>query len=440
MFYGRDKELKLLKTLFKQSKDSAKLAVLTGRRRVGKTLLSLEFCKSLPHLYFFISKKAETLLAREFLAEIKTQYDIPVIGDIYSFIDVFRIVLDISKKKPLILIIDEFQRFFDINPSIYSDIQKLWDLHKSTAKLLLICNGSVFSLMTKIFENENEPLFGRADQVINLKPFKVNVAHKILLEHKINNLETLFDYYLITGFVPKYMNLLLEEKAQTRKKIIDLIVQEHSLLLFEGKNLLIEELGKEYGIYFSILELIARGKTTRSEIESILERSIGGYLERLELIYNIITPKIPITAKPNSRSIHYVINDNFLRFWFAFIHRYRSAIEIENYNYIKERINEKYNTFSGKVLELFYKDLLASTGQYNIIGSYWESKGHENEIDLIAINDAKRQITLAEVKRNQKKINLNALKMKSKNVLQHFPGYEPIWLGLSLTEIEKYLV
>jgi hypothetical protein len=42
-FYGREKELKELRKLFAQAEESAKMTVLTGRRRVGKTLLALEF-------------------------------------------------------------------------------------------------------------------------------------------------------------------------------------------------------------------------------------------------------------------------------------------------------------------------------------------------------------------------------------------------------------
>ena len=62
-------------------------------------------------------------------------------------------------------IIDEFQEFFTVNPSVYSDMQRIWDLHKDKAKLNLIVSGSVISLMYKIFENYKEPLFGRASRL-----------------------------------------------------------------------------------------------------------------------------------------------------------------------------------------------------------------------------------------------------------------------------------
>src|SRR5208283_2167210 len=161
-------------------------------------------------------------------------------------------------------------------------------------------------------------------------------------------------------------------KAFSFNAILDFMIEANSPFIDEGKNLLIEEFGKEYGTYFSILELISIGKTARSEIESILESDIGGYLDRLEKDYAVIARYKPINAKPKSRSQKYYIVDNFINFWFRFIYRNRTAIETGNYEYIKDMIKRDYSTYSGKVLERFYHDLFAESGHYNRIGSYWE--------------------------------------------------------------------
>ena len=77
---------------------------------------------------------------------------------------------------------------------------------------------------------------------------------------------------------------------------------------------------------------------TASEIESILGKSIGGYLERLEHDFGLIKTIRPIFAKPNGRIQKYIIEDNFLSFWFRFIYKYQSAIEIENYDYVEYHV------------------------------------------------------------------------------------------------------
>lgn len=64
------------------------------------------------------------------------------------------------------------------------------------------------------------------------------------------------------------------------------MLEKNSPFLNEGKNLLIEEFGKDYGTYFSILELLSMGRTSRSEIESILQINSGGYLDRLEKLFH----------------------------------------------------------------------------------------------------------------------------------------------------------
>ena len=438
-FYDREQELSELKKLLGQSKNRACMAVLTGRRRVGKTSLSLEFIKDRKHLYFFVAKKSEPLLCEEYLREIKRLFsEVPIIGDIRYFKDIFQLLLEISKKESFTVIIDEFQEFFNINPSVYSEIQKLWDLNKGKCRLNVITIGSVYSLMYKIFQNSKEPLFNRADRILMIKPFSIRTMTQILHDYKVKDLKTLFDYYLFTGGSPKYIDLLVENGAFSFDAIVNFIVNSNSPFIHEGKNLLIEEFGKEYGTYFSILELISIGKTGRSEIESILESNVGGYLDRLEKDYAIIAKYKPVNAKPNSRSQKYRIIDNFLNFWFRFIYRHRSAIETGNFDYIKESIKRDYSTYSGKVLEQFYCDLFAETNQYNRIGAYWE-KSNLNEIDLVAINDMKKEIVVAEVKMNKKNLDLGALKQKSKRLIAGFPKYQIKSLILSLDDAKDYI-
>ncbi len=437
-FYDREKEIKMLGELYKQSEESGRMTVLTGRRRVGKTLLALEFARSHKFIYLFVAKKSEPLLCGEYMEEIKKVFDIPVIGEIRRFKDVFSLLLEISRKEHFTLIIDEFQEFYHINPAVYSEIQDLWDRHKDRCKLNLIFIGSVYSLMHKIFEDSKEPLFERADRIFIISPLKINIIREILGDYGHSDLKTLFHMYLFTGGVPRYIDILVKNSVFTYEQVLDFILDEYSPFINEGKNLLIEEFGREYGTYFSILELISVGKTGRGEIESILERQVGGYLERLEEHYSIISKHKPIHVKPNSRLQKYRITDNFLNFWFRFIYRHRSAVETGNFDYVKQIINRDYSTFSGRGLENFFHRLFADSRRYNRIGSYWE-RGNRNEIDLVAVNDMEKKIVIAEIKLNKSKIRIEGLKMKSRGLLAAYPHYTPEWLALGLDDAGDYL-
>ncbi|MBI5192037.1 MAG: ATP-binding protein [Nitrospirae bacterium] len=437
-FYNRKQELHELNRLYNQSKDTARMTVITGRRRVGKTMLALEFAGKHKFIYLFVSRKSEHLLCMEYIEEIKKHFPLPVIGDIKFFKDVFALLLDLSKKERFILIIDEFQEFYNVNSAAYSEIQRLWDLNKSKCKMNLICIGSVYSLMHKIFEESKEPLFGRADRILFLKPFTIKDTYRVLSDHRASDMRSLFDCYVLTGGMPKYLDILTSNDALSYKDILNFMLTPNSPFINEGKNLLIEEFGKEYGTYFSILELISIGKTARTEIESVLEIHAGAYLARLENDYALISRHKPVGAKPGSRLQKYKITDNFLNFWFRFIFRNLSAAETENYSYIKEIINRDYSSYSGRILERFFHQIFAETGNYNVIGSYWE-KGNQNEIDLLAINDLKKEITMADIKLDRGKINLNALKTKAGGLLNIYSGYKVKWLGLSLEDMKDYL-
>ena len=437
-FYNRTREIQLLSQLKEQTADTARMTVLTGRRRVGKTKLALEFARDHKHLYFFIAKKSEQLLCEEFLTEIKNQFSMPVIGKIRSFKDIFALLLQLAQTEQFTLILDEFQEFYTINPAVYSEIQHLWDLNKDKTHLNLICIGSVYSLINKIFQNSKEPLFGRADRVISLIPFSISTLSQILADHKFQKSGTLFEWYVLTGGMPKYIDSLISNSDGTLTNMLEFMVSEYSPFLQEGKNVLIEEFGKEYGTYFSILELISRGKTSRGEIESAMERNIGGYLSRLENDYNLISRIRPINAKPNARLVKYCLEDHFLKFWFRFIHRNWSAVETGNFSYIREIISRDFQTYCGRLLEQFFHDLFAASGKYNQLGAYWEKK-NLNEIDLVAINDIEKIIVMAEIKMNKKRISMSILQEKSKNLLASYPDYEPQWLALGIEDISQYV-
>lgn len=437
-FYNRETELAELKKLTEQARETARMTVITGRRRVGKTMLALQFARRHRHLYLFVSKKSEALLCEEYLEEVRKHFRMPIIGEIKRFRDVFALLIELSRTEPFILIIDEFQEFFTINPSVYSEIQHLWDINKSTSKMHLICIGSVYSLMRRIFEESKEPLFGRADRMLLLRPFSVRNITTVLRDHGADDHKSLFDCFALTGGLPKYLEILTSNRALAYDAILGFMLSEHSPFLNEGRNLLVEEFGKEYGTYFSILELIACGKTSRPEIESILEVPVGAYLARLEDDYGLISRHKPINAKPNARLIKYTINDNFLSFWFRFIFRNRSAVETGNFQYLREIIDRDYSTWAGRMLERFYCQLFAESERYNRLGSYWE-KGNQNEIDLVGINDLKKEIVIAEIKLNRVRISLEELKRKSASFLASYPGYEATFLALGLEDAGRFL-
>lgn len=433
-FYNRENELAILKKADELKSRRSVMTILIGRRRIGKTTLALQPFTEGKKLYFFISKKEESLLCEEFIGEIKERLAIPIFGTVTKFEDLFALLMEWGKTNPFTLIIDEFQEFGRVNSSIYSSIQKVWDLNKDDSKIHLIFSGSVYSLMKKIFEDTHEPLFGRADFKIHLQPFTILTLREILLDNNAYSSRSLLEFFILTGGVAKYIELFALYGTFEKISMIDEIIKPHSLFLDEGRNRLVEEFGKEYGVYFSILSLIANSKTAKSEIEGVLDKNVSGYLYRLEHDYSIIRSIKPFNAKPNSKVQKYEITDNFLAFWFRFVYKYQSLIEAENYDRLKDIVIRDFDTFSGKFLEKLFIELLKEEKKYTKIGSYWE-RNNQNEIDIVAVDDLNKEILIAEVKLNHERLSEVVLRDKAKNIVKQYHEYKIVYKLWSLHDL-----
>lgn len=413
-FYNRTTEIAELQRIKGMAYDDhSKLTVITGRRRIGKTSLILNALKDDVIIYLFVGRKSEADLCNVFCAEIERQLSV-FVPKMDSFVAVFRFLLEQGKNQKFTLVIDEFQEFININESVYSDIQNYWDQYRSTTNVNFIVSGSIYSLMTKIFQDKKEPLFGRADAMIKLSPFTTSVLKEIMRDYKPDYTnDELLALYTYTGGVPKYVELLVDNKALTIQKMIKYVCQSDSPFIDEGRNLLIQELGKKYGNYFSILDAISSGINTQSQIEAFMgEKSIGGQLNKLETVYEVIKKQRPLFAKEGSQTVRYEVSDNFLRFWFRYIERNRTLIELGNYEGLSRLITEDYTTYSGKTLELYFKQKMQESCEYKAIDSWWESKGSQNKIDIVAIKIDNRKAFVAEVKRQKKNFKPQLLEAK----------------------------
>lgn len=387
------------------------MTVIMGRRRIGKTELSLR-CGDDTVLYFFVGKKTETLLCRDFALEISDKLGVPVLGQTSSFSEVFRFVLQLAESRPFTLIIDEFQNFQKVNPAVFSDMQRDWDLWKRRSRLNLIVSGSVFTLMKKIFEDYEQPLFGRANEKLVLQPFKTDVLKEILRDFNPEYTpEDLLALFSITGGVAWYVTLLLDRGKIRKSKMLAALTEENSPFVNEGKNILIEEFGTDYVIYFSILTCIAGGMKTSAEIKGDLGiDNISSYLSRLEDYYGLISKYQPVFARENSKKVRYQLNDCFLIFWFRFFFKYQALVENKALTALGDIIKRDYDTLSGLMMERYFLRKFQEEGKY-IVGKWWDRKGL-NEIDLVVVDPVGKEAWVYELKKDESRYDEAALKEK----------------------------
>ena len=432
-FYNRENEIAELKRICNLSfTHNSRMTVLTGRRRIGKTsLIKKAFEDSdAPMLYFFTGRKAEAALVDDFVSEIHDKLHGYVPEGLMSVTGVLRHLFELAKTERFTLVIDEFQEFMTVNPSVFSDLQNLWDSYRLDTRMNLVLSGSVMSMMRRIFTDAHEPLFGRADNIINLRPFRIKVVKAILQDYNPEYTNgDLLALYSITGGIPKYIELFCDNGHVTEESMLRFSVSYMSPFIDEGRNLLITEFGRDYGTYFSILLAIAQGRTSQAEITAALGgMAIGGHLERLENTYNIISKFRPVMSKPGSKNtVRFRISDNFMQFWFRFIERNRSMIELDNYDDLREVVMRDYPAYSGLMLEKYFRQKLTEEGGFREMGSWWEAKaGKEaNEIDIVGIRTEGKSALVAEVKRNARNYDNKLFMAKIEHIrAKILSGYE----------------
>lgn len=439
-FYNREQEIAKLHEIRQWAyEDHSRLTVVTGRRRIGKTSLIAKALSDEPFLYFFVGRKNEAALCAGYCREIAEKLDV-FVPEISTFKDILIFLMQQGKTKRFSLVIDEFQEFFNINPSIYSDIQNYWDQYRLETHVNFVVSGSVYSLMVKIFQNYHEPLFGRADVLLKLQPFGIPVLKQIMADnHKNYTNDDLLALFSITGGIPKYVELLVDAKALSVKTMIHAVCEPDSPFIEEGRNLLIDEFGKNYGTYFSILDAISSGRNTQGEIAATLgEKSIGGQLKKLEETYDVIRKKRPLLSKKGTQTVRYEIADMFLRFWFRYFESNRNLIEMNQFKVLEKLILSDYPTYSGLTLEEYFKLQFIESHEYRDMGSYWEArKGKEQyEIDIVALKLQKKKAVAVEVKRQRKAFNAKLFAEKVQHLKEKvLPGYDIEQRCLSLEEM-----
>ena len=422
-FYGRNEELRELTRIRELSLDSARFTVVTGRRRVGKTeLVERAFNDGrTPYLYLLVTRRSEKDLCAVFQEEAQKVLEQPILGTAERFGQLFETIMAYSAHSPMTLVIDEFQEFDRINPAIFGEMQGVWDRYHHKAKLNLVVCGSVNRLMNKIFFDDSQPLYGRNTGKLLVDPFPSELVKTILNEHNATcSGKDLLALWTLTGGVARYVELFMDAGAWTRDAMLAQVFSLSSSYVDEGRVILSDEFGREYGTYFSILSAIASGNTSFAEIRNIVGAEIGGHLTKLESSYAFISKVQPAFEKATNRNCQYRIDDCFFRFWFRFIYKYMHLVEQKQLANLRQLVDRDFDIFAGGALEQYFKAKFIESCKYTRIDSWWDRRG-ENEIDLVCENEFTKALDFYEVKTDSGRYDETLLKSKVEAFFQKHP-------------------
>ena len=422
-FKNRTKELSLLNQLYE--KGTAKLIVLYGRRRVGKTELLKEFLKKHKGLYILARQESETEQLRKTSSQIAEYYHDNVLK-LNPFTSWDALFLYLSEKPRVPMVIDEFPYIVQSSKNVTGILQDYWDNKFSKKNSYIILCGSSITMMEKIL-GKKSPIYGRRTEQILLEPLKFNDSclffpESMGFKDKVIN-------YSILGGMPAYL-LEFDFKKSLRDNIIENTAKKSKFLYSDVLFTLREEL-KEPRNYFSILFSIAKGNSRSGQIvnDTGLDKSfVNKYLGVL-IDLQLIERRVPITEKNSARSRNgiYLLKDNFFKFWFKFIFENQEYVEQEKQEkLVDEKILPELNAFCGRIFEEIALSELIRTKKYKdyLFGRWWDKT---SEIDIVGIDRTNKKILAGEVKfKKLNKAEIHAIKgnLKEKANKINISGFE----------------
>lgn len=348
MFIGREKELAVLEDLYNSSK--FEFLVMYGRRRVGKTSLLQQFAQGKKTIFFSAQEKNDSLNLSDFSKTAQTYFDENYFGSFDGWKSAVDYISNKAGKDRLLLIIDEFPFIAAENPSFKSILQHTIDHSWKNKNIFLILCGSSVSFMENEVMGYKSPLYGRLTAQINLKPF--DYFDSACFFPHYSNLDKILSYGILGG-IPCYLECFNDLKS-VEENLVSSILHTSAFMKEEPQVLLRMEF-REPAVYNSIFEAIAGGASRLNDIsERIHEESqkCSKYLSTLQAI-RLVEKITPAGEKESSRKTIYRISDNYFLFWYHFIFRDRSYLELVGPQKAASEImkNESISTYMGAIFE-----------------------------------------------------------------------------------------
>ncbi|MCM1331758.1 MAG: ATP-binding protein [Bacteroides sp.] len=310
-FLDRTDEIAELKRVLNTA-TPAKFVVVYGRRRLGKSTL-IKRVLSADDIYYMAGDLVDNVQL-EMLQELLSQ-KFPEIGMAkFSGWEELLLMLNRLTDQQFTLCLDEFPYMVKHSPELPSILQRILD--SKTLKYNLIICGSSQRMMQEMILSQSEPLYGRADAILDVRPIPLPFLQKGLHIDAISTIEE----YSVWGGVPRYWELR-EEYASLKEAIRGMMLGTTTVLYDEPKKLFLDDM-KATVQSESLMAVIAGGANRLSEIASRMGReatSLSAPLDKLiQMTY--IRREIPFGDSPKkSKKGIYRINDPMMDFYYSFI-------------------------------------------------------------------------------------------------------------------------
>ena len=425
------------------------MAVITGRRRIGKSTLITEFIKDKKAIYYMATKvgteRNVELLGKEvlnILAPGMLGVNFANIETLLSFVGE-----NVSEER-LVFIVDELPYWAEKDESILSVFQKFIDNDWADKNIMFILCGSALSFMEERVLSEKSPLFGRRSTQIKLEAFSYLEAAEFVPNYSNEDKAIC---YGITGGVAKYLSLI-EPKKDIHENIIELFFEKEGYLYDETRNLLIQEFN-DILLVNNIIEQVAKGENSLNVIADKVHEKESTVLYSLNKLISVglVEKRKCITEEENKKKTQYVLKDQMFRFWYSYMPAASSSIELgKGKIYYEKVVKSNLHSFMGKVFEemcMYYTLNAGLDGKLNCfvteVGTWWGTEMLQDEqgrkyvqsadVDVVGISPFEKGMVVGECKfKNDKidKIIYETLVRRSKVIHCKYPVVQYLLFSL----------
>ena len=383
------------------TRDKASLAVLYGRRRLGKSTLVKRVLKN-SDLYF-LADRSEEQHQRALLAKVVAQkfqdFDKATYGDWESFF----LAVNYRTQIRFSLCLDEFPYLAEQAPELPSVLQKLID--GRLLKYNLVLCGSSQHMMYGLFLDSTAPLYGRADEIMRLMPIRLPYMQEALHLDAVEAIEE----YSVWGGVPRYWELR-ENNSSLDEALWHNVFSVNGVLYEEPVKLFQDDV-KDVVKTSTIMSYVGTGANRLSEIAARCNEPATNLSRPLKKLIDLgfLEKDVPFGIdEKNAKKSLYKIADSFMAFYYQFVVPNRSFIELGRRLPIIDSLEANFS----KYVSLRWENICRNAVTGNVIGDvlygkakrWWgtvlnENGDHEQmEFDVVAESIDKKSLLVGECK------------------------------------------
>ncbi len=356
IFIGRKIEIERLDALYRKKLPS--LAVIKGRRRIGKSRLIAEFASRHPEQRFcsFAGLAPQDgVTAQEqrdhFARQLSLLFHLPFMTFL-DWSDAFE-YLSLYIKSGDIILFDEISWMGAKDPTFIPKLKAWWD--KQTFHILLVFCSSISTWIEKNIL-KNTAFFGRIHLTIMLEALSINESAEFLktIGMQLSSYDT-YKILSILGGIPWYLEQL-NPKITADENIQQLAFEKNGILVLEFDRIFHDLFNGKGSTYKKIIDTLKDVAKTLAEVRQSIGFSHSGTLSQFieQLISAGFVNKQSLwsfkTTKPLKQSL-YRIADPYMRFYLKVIEPNLAKITIGGYQDINLQTLSGFETHVGLQLE-----------------------------------------------------------------------------------------